>query len=344
MRSSPLSFWTRTLIIINTLVFLALAFFSKSLFTPDQSWLIAFGAKEPLLMAKGEWWRLITPLFIHIGMIHFTLNMMALKVIGSQIETILGGMIFLIAYLLCGIGGNIASSLGTLALSSGASGAIFGIIGIGAIFEYLISHKQKNSGTWFQKLCPGPFCFMVWLNMLISIVFNVIVENFTDWNIEIDNFAHLGGLFFGFVIGISFLSLKRNQLVKHRPILGSFLLLFLGAIIFFGLQKSTSPQEISHRFFAESLKTTDAAKQYYLLSTSLEISPKNYEARFARGAILAQHGELALSFRDFKACPKDIYLMNQLLKFHGELLQKSKVKEAYFIEKAIKEFFPEESL
>src|SRR5687767_15948295 len=102
--------------------------------TEDSQTLIAFGAKTNALLQSGEWFRLITPIFIHAGLLHLLLNSYALWMVGVQVEKLYGSARFLLIYLLSGIGGVAGSYFGQAFMSRqgdapsvGASGAIFGL-------------------------------------------------------------------------------------------------------------------------------------------------------------------------------------------------------------------------
>ncbi|WP_439794965.1 rhomboid family intramembrane serine protease [Secundilactobacillus kimchicus] len=92
--------------------------------------LMAFGAKINVLIDAGQWWRLVTPMFLHLSFEHILLNMVTLYFLGLQIEALFGHWRFLILFVVSGIGGNLASfAFDPNALSAGASTAIFGLFG-----------------------------------------------------------------------------------------------------------------------------------------------------------------------------------------------------------------------
>ena len=97
---------TYFLIIINIIVYLLMTVAGGS---ENTNVLVFFGAKVNQLIGQGEWWRLFTPMFIHIGLQHIVLNMVTLYFIGLQIEAVFGKWRFVILYLISGLGGNIAS-------------------------------------------------------------------------------------------------------------------------------------------------------------------------------------------------------------------------------------------
>lgn len=168
---------TYILMSLNILVFILMTITGGS---TREDILIRFGAKVNSLIQAGQVWRLITSMFIHIGWIHLAFNLYALWVIGPLAERVFGRGKFLLIYLLSGIGGALASFLFSTALSAGASGAIFGILGA-MFFHSWQRHDLWGSG--FRK------------NLLVVIIVNLL---FGLWQPGIDNFAHVGGLVTGF--------------------------------------------------------------------------------------------------------------------------------------------------
>jgi rhomboid protease GluP len=144
------------------------------------------GAKVTPLIAAGEYWRLLTSMFLHISYMHLFFNCYALFVIGTELERILGWGRFLVIYLLSGLFGSLASYAFSPNLSAGASGAIFGLIG--ALAAFFTLHRQQL-GAWGQRRL---------INIAILVVINLFL-GFTQPGI--DNMAHLGGLVSGFALG-----------------------------------------------------------------------------------------------------------------------------------------------
>jgi rhomboid protease GluP len=156
----------------------------------DSATLIAFGAKTNRLLQDGEWFRLITPIFIHAGLLHLLLNSYALWVVGTQVEKLYGSARFLLIYLLSGVGGVAGSYFGQIFLpkpfdspSVGASGAIFGLFGVLAVFGF--RYRREMPPTIRRAMTAG--------------VLPVIAINlFIGFSIPfIDNSAHIGGLLTG---------------------------------------------------------------------------------------------------------------------------------------------------
>lgn len=174
-------FFTYIILGINLIVFLLMTFYGGS---TDQRVLIAFGAKVNSLIQAGEIWRFLTSTFIHIGIMHLIFNLYALWVIGPITEESFGHWSYLTIYILSGLGGSIASFFFSTALSAGASGAIFGLMGA------LLSFSYKRPNLWKSGLG---------MNLIIVILVNL---GFGFIQPEIDNFAHLGGLLTGGITSV----------------------------------------------------------------------------------------------------------------------------------------------
>jgi rhomboid protease GluP len=150
----------------------------------------AFGANDGWQILQGETWRLFTSMFLHIGLMHLAFNGYALFIFGLEIERLYGPDRFITIYILSGLFGSLASfaSRGPYVLSAGASGAIFGVIGMHLAFFMI--HRQTFGQFGRQRM----------MNTLFIIGINL----FFGFTIPgIDNLAHLGGLIAGFVMGYS---------------------------------------------------------------------------------------------------------------------------------------------
>lgn len=173
--------------------------------------LINWGAKVNYLIADGEWWRLITPIFLHIGILHLLMNSIALYYVGPLIERIFGNSRFLFIYLFAGFSGVFASYLLSPSLSAGASGAIFGCFGALLYFAWQ-----------FPKLF---FRVMGW-NVIIIIIINLIF-GFTIQGI--DNAGHIGGLVGGFLAtAIVHFPKKKSWKIQLSALVMTLLLIGIG--------------------------------------------------------------------------------------------------------------------
>ena len=112
---------------LNIFLFILMAFAGGS---TNGETLMAFGVKSNPEIAMGQWWRFVTPIFLHIGLLHIFFNSYALWVVGPQVEKLYGGARFVILYVLTGVA-SVASSYfyRPADKSAGASGAIFGLLG-----------------------------------------------------------------------------------------------------------------------------------------------------------------------------------------------------------------------
>lgn len=130
----------------------------------------------------GEWWRLITPIFLHGGLLHFLFNSYLLMQLGKLAEGIFGTARFWCFYLACGIAGSLASQLPRFVLTVGASGAIMGVIGLLLVYGY------RDGGGM------GPAIKALAIRLAI---YTAIMGLFFG----IDHFNHVGGFACGALIG-----------------------------------------------------------------------------------------------------------------------------------------------
>lgn len=173
---------TRIIIGINIFMYLITAFLSKSILSSDIRVLVFLGAKANSFINNGEYYRLITSMFLHGGLIHLALNMYALNSIGPLIENYFGKVKYLIIYFISGILSSYFSYLFSPSVSIGASGAIFGVLGATLIIAY---KNRKRGGKEF-------------LNNIISVIVVNLILGFSIPNV--DNFGHIGGLIGGIIV------------------------------------------------------------------------------------------------------------------------------------------------
>ncbi len=154
----------------------------------DNDVLIAFGANYGPLIMEGQIWRLFTSMFLHIGAQHLAFNFIGVIAFGVEMERIYGRYRYLVIYLLAGLFGNLASFAvsGPAMFSAGASGAIFGVIGMNLAFFLIYRHRMGEYGRQRRK--------MVLVLVAVSLVLGYTV-------LPSDNLAHMGGLLGGFVLG-----------------------------------------------------------------------------------------------------------------------------------------------
>ena len=126
MRRTPV---TWLLIAINVAAFAVTSRLSHNQF--DIEHLVRFGADAGIITLGGQWWRLVTSMFLHVGILHLASNMVCLVFLGRDAERALGSGVFLGGYLLSGMTGSVVSvAAHAQVVSAGASGAVFGVAGL----------------------------------------------------------------------------------------------------------------------------------------------------------------------------------------------------------------------
>ena len=174
------------LILINSAILL-LFYVVKRFFIQSDIVFILFGAQYGPLVSQGQWYRIITAMFMHGGFLHLAFNMYALYILGANTEALYGTYKFLSFYLLSGIVGNIATQFFYYdSLSVGASGAIFGLVG--ALF-----------GAGFRKDTPFYVKPLTGTALLPMIILNIVLGFMPGSGIN--NAAHIGGLVTGMILG-----------------------------------------------------------------------------------------------------------------------------------------------
>ena len=184
---------TKLLVVINLLVFLAMLAGGAGLWHSSNGIQLAWGANFGPATQDGEWWRLGTAMFLHFGAIHLTLNLWALWDGGQLVERMYGHARFAAIYFASGLAGNLSSLVAHkgLAISGGASGAIFGIYGALLVFLW----RERHS------MLPNEFRWFFWGAAIFasaSLIFGLFITG-------IDNAAHIGGFVSGLLGGTIFL-------------------------------------------------------------------------------------------------------------------------------------------
>jgi rhomboid protease GluP len=154
--------------------------------------LIPLGAITTDTLSQHQYWRLLAAMFLHAGWLHFGCNTFSLYQLGTLYENMFGSARFAFMYFVTGLVASIASAMHVQGFSVGASGAIFGIFGA-FVFSILRSHWRHQ--RWTRNLL-SQLMFVGALNIAIGLSVPII-----------DNWAHLGGLAAGLLLG----------LLPHRP-------------------------------------------------------------------------------------------------------------------------------
>ena len=193
-------FVTPILIYLNLLVFILMAATGAGIFMPHSESLVKWGANFRPATLSGQWWRLLTNCFEHIGIFHLAMNLYALVNIGLLLEPLLGKARFLSAYLLTGLCASMVSLWWhDNVISAGASGAIFGMYGL---YLSLLTSGLTGKETRKEQLS----------SILVFVLYNLLY----GLKGGIDNAAHIGGLLSGVAIGYAMIGSLRYP--DDRPL------------------------------------------------------------------------------------------------------------------------------
>jgi rhomboid protease GluP len=190
---------TYFLLAVNIAVFGWMVLSGISPRDPTPLQLLHFGAANPELILHGQWYRLLTATFVHVGLLHIATNMWCLWNLGLLGEPLLGPVGLVAVYLITGIAGNLLSLAFNVILrdyasvGAGASGAVFGIAGILII---LLSNKKLPIPLFELKRLRRSVIQFAALNLVIGL--GTVFTNI----IRIDNFAHVGGFVCGLALGV----------------------------------------------------------------------------------------------------------------------------------------------
>ncbi|ULQ57387.1 rhomboid family intramembrane serine protease [Flavihumibacter rivuli] len=290
---------TPALILVNLGIFIAMVISGANVFNPDAETLIQWGALFRTDVLAGEWWRLFTAAFLHIGILHLAMNMYALFDIGKTIEPMVGPLKFILIYLLCALGGSTASLYwNSFSVGAGASGAIFGLFGF---YLALLTTDLIDSGTRKKELTT--LAVFMGYNLLYGLKGGV------------DNAAHIGGLVSGFIIGKSFyyvLSEPGNKALERNVLLA----LIIGFVLTTTLTISTvtdplTTYETKYKRFTQLEKSALETYQY-LGDTSIEKEKMLYEIN-DRGLYYWNEAKDVLKEIDQLELPQSLKERNKLM-------------------------------
>ena len=196
---------THVLLGINCAIFIAMVARGASVWMPTLEQLMFWGADRPNnVLVNGEWWRIVSAMFVHVGILHLATNMWCLWNLGLLAEPLMGSFGLFAAYILTGAAGNLLSTLknwmypihdasGAILFQAGAgaSGAVFGIAG--ALIVLLRSKVLPVPPLEVRKLRKSVIYFAA-INLVIGLSIN-FGSGFTG--VEVDNSAHIGGFLCG---------------------------------------------------------------------------------------------------------------------------------------------------
>jgi len=247
---TPNTYVVYALVAANVLVFVAMTLAGANADHPATRDLLRWGADFGPWTTDGQWWRLFTSNFVHIGLIHLLNNMVALGYIGASVERLIGNVGFLLLYVVAGLAGSLLSLyLGPMYVHAGASGAIFGIYGGLLAILLRVSVPEKIRAVQLRFV-------------LIFIVFNLI----NSLRPGVGFAAHFGGFVMGFLCGLVLAQPAVREALDGRParnfaVLGFGLVLMVAGIA--GLDSRFSNlgalQQVLARFDALDQKVLNLA-------------------------------------------------------------------------------------
>lgn len=278
---------TTGLIAVNAAVFAAMVAKGVSPASPSGLDILKWGADYGPLTLGHEPWRLLSSMFVHIGIVHLLLNMWCLWSLGRLAESVFGRRACLLLYLASGVCGSYLSlAWNPLRVSAGASGAIFGVAGA------LIAAFK------FGKLPIDPQELRKTLKSVVS---------FAAYNLffglagGINNMAHLGGLVGGLVIGFAFARLFPPQSERYEEAFKPALIM-TGALLvagFFGLH-AWKAEAITFGQAELAIAADDCATALPLLEKSVTTRPESGDVHQGLGYCYEKAGRFADAQREFE--------------------------------------------
>jgi rhomboid protease GluP len=242
------SFWatapaTYVLVGINIAVFVLMLLRHVSGLSPTPEQLMQWGANNAgSVLVQGEWWRIVTAMFVHVGIIHLATNMWCLWNLGLLAEPLMSSFGVVAVYVLTGAAGNLLSvlwngvhynvahvphqgfdPLAWFPPGAGASGAVFGIAG--ALIVLLKSPRLPVPPDELKRLRKSVIYFAA-INLVIGLTISLDVVS-SRTGISIDNSAHLGGV----LCGLLFAAPMVPRIGNPRPIFRTRLQIALGMIV-----------------------------------------------------------------------------------------------------------------
>lgn len=191
-----LPYVTVAMIAINVIVYLVMEIYGD---TTDGMYIAAYGGMYPtFLIYNHQWWRLLTAGFIHFGAAHLVNNMFILYCMGSRLEHTVGHLRLFLIYMISLLGGSLLSfavmlGTGDYAVSAGASGAVFGVIG--GFLWAVMRHRGRLEGITAKGIL-----FMI----LLMIYYGFSTSG-------VDNWGHVGGVLTGFLTAVILYHRKRQK-------------------------------------------------------------------------------------------------------------------------------------
>jgi rhomboid protease GluP len=248
--------WTKTpatylLVGINCAVYLAMVLRGISPVSPNVEQLMHWGANNAgYVLIYGQWWRIVSAMFLHVGILHLGLNMWCLWNLGLLAEPLMGSFGLIAAYILTGAAGNLLSTLvnwiwpihygGSIVFpaGAGASGAVFGIAGV--LIVLLKSDRLPIPKFELKKLRKSVIYFAA-----INLVFGLMISGgntLLHSGLNIDNMAHLGGFSSGLLLAAPMVPRIGSPKKTFETRLRASVAMLAGLLVLFGFYLAQLPR------------------------------------------------------------------------------------------------------
>lgn len=294
---TPVAWVTPALTVLLVGTFLASALLGVDPVRPTAQQLLAVGGGFGPLLAEGQWWRLLSATVLHAGLMHLAFNLWALWNGGQFAERVFGNTGFLALYLLSGLGSSLLSAtVKPVAVSVGASGAIFGIFG--ALFAFVLLHRGVFPPEFLREQ----------RNSLLGFVgYNVLFGFFMVPNIDLS--GHVGGFLIGMAAGaVLQRDLLHPKAHRARRVLGTAALAGVLALAAVGtLWRIEAVSEVRAQRAAdkavqqlEAQAFHDAIRLYDAALALVEPDPAYYPWLFNRGLAKLRKKDAAAALADFR--------------------------------------------
>ena len=236
---------TWMLVALNIAAWLGAIVFGADPLRPTAAQLLLLGGNAASEVQQGQWWRLLTSSFLHIGPVHLALNMLGLLLVGPTVERLYGHWLFLLLYIGAALAGSAASLhfSASSGVSVGASAAVFGCAG--SLLTMLVRHRRQLPQKFGRQALAG----------IVLVIVAALVQGLAP---GVDNAAHVGGLLAGIALALILpgrFELKDADRPLHRSRLLRTALGVLGIVAASGLVAVTAPRapfDLSEAFQASA--------------------------------------------------------------------------------------------
>ena len=236
---------TWMLVALNIAAWLGAIVFGADPLRPTAAQLLLLGGNAASEVQQGQWWRLLTSSFLHIGPVHLALNMLGLLLVGPTVERLYGHWLFLLLYIGAALAGSAASLhfSASSGVSVGASAAVFGCAG--SLLTMLVRHRRQLPQKFGRQALAG----------IVLVIVVALVQGLAP---GVDNAAHVGGLLAGIALALILpgrFELEDADRPMHRSRVLRTALGVLGIVAASGLLVVTAPRapfDLSEAFQASA--------------------------------------------------------------------------------------------